>query len=160
MQIVVKYQVSHWNIRLTDNLFFMEEQNIGQKLCLRNIWKQSTILHKDFCIIPPPPFFLHWDVRDWTKTLNQSPGHTMFQYQTFHMTLLTLSFYALLHPDSIKNELTALFQDWRPFCCWALCSTLWLMGSPRGLLEVSLKVWNSEMVCLRMHTGNRYFSVF
>lgn len=29
------------------------------------------------------------------------------------MTLLTLSFYALLHPDSIKNGLTALLHDWR-----------------------------------------------
>lgn len=36
----------------------------------------------------------------------------MFRYQVFHMTLLTLSFYALLHPDSIKNGLTALSEDW------------------------------------------------
>lgn len=99
---------------------------------------------------PAPPFFLLQDVREWTSTLNQSPGHTMFQYQTFHMTLLTLSFYALLHPDSIKNGLTALFQDWggggweAAFCCWALCSTLWLMGGPGGLLQVSLKVWDRE----------------
>lgn len=86
---------------------------------------------------------------NWTWTLNQSPGRAAFRYQAFHMTLLTPSWYALLHPDSIKNGLTALFQDWRPFCGWALCSTMWLMGSPGGLSGASLKnkVWNGEKEC-------------
>lgn len=92
---------------------------------------------------PSIPLFSSSETLDhhhnWTWTLNQSPGRGMFRYQAFHMTLLTPSCYALLHPDSIKNGLTALFRDWRPFCGWARCSTMWLMGSPGGLSRVSLK---------------------
>lgn len=85
------------------------------KLCYRNKWSLCAIVHQWFSISLPRPSSPSptQDVREWTRTLNQSPGHAMFQYQTFHMTLLTLSFYALLHPDSIKNGLTALLHDWR-----------------------------------------------
>lgn len=69
---------------------------------------------------------------------------------------LTQCFFALLHPDSIKNGLMAPLRDWRLFCHWALCSASWLMGSPGGLSEVSLKnkVWESERgMCLQMCIG-------
>lgn len=99
--------------------------------------------------------FFHKDARAAPSTLNQSTGNNMFQYQTFHMTL-TQCFFALLHPDSIKNGLMAPLRDWRLFCHWALCSASWLMGSPGGLSEVSLKnkVWESERgMCLQMCIG-------
>ena len=75
--------------------------------------------------------------RNWTWKLNQSLWRAMLRYQAFYMTLLTLSFYTLLHPDSIKNGLTTFFRDWRPFC--GLGWTKWLMGSPAGISVVSLK---------------------
>lgn len=112
----------------------------------KNIYFSLSKLHllpKDAIPFPPSP------------TLNQSTGNNMFQYQTFHMTL-TQCFFALLHPDSIKNGLMAPLRDWRLFCHWALCSASWLMGSPGGLSEVSLKnkVWKSERdMCLQKCIG-------
>lgn len=117
---------------------------------------------------PAPPFFLLQDVREWTWTLNQSPGHTMFQYQTFHMTLLTLSFYALLHPDSIKNGLTALFQDWgggvRGGGVLLLSSVLnvvtngWPWRTFAGITQ-SLRPRGGGG-CLRMRVGSRYLRIY
>lgn len=82
----------------------METNEVGVQSCTND-----SPLASPPTLLRPLPL---QDVREWTRTLNQSPGHAMFQYQTFHMTLLTLSFYALLHPDSIKNGLTALPHDW------------------------------------------------
>lgn len=107
----------------------------------------------------PPVFFPSSEIRETgPRRLISHRGTPCFNIRHF-IWLYWLSFYALLHPDSIKNELTALFQDWGPFCRWALCSTLWLMGSPGGLSEVSLKVWNNVRVRLQMHIGNGYFKI-
>lgn len=118
-------------------------------------YKQPEQSHAKW-LLPSPPFtcFLfplsyptaRATHHNWTWMPNQSLRCAMFRYQAFHMALSTLRFYALLHPDSIKNGLTTFSQDWRPFCGWALSSATWLMGSPGGLSAVSLKskVWNSE----------------
>lgn len=93
---------------------------------------------------------------------NQSLRCAMFRYQAFHMALSTLRFYALLHPDSIKNGLTTFSQDWRPFCGSELSNVT--NGKPwrtfGGITQKqSLKQRGGEL-CLQMHFGSRYFAIF
>ena len=58
-------------------------------MCLRNI---STVVWMISVSPSLPPSPLSRDAsgrRNWTRTLNQSPGRAVLRYQAFHMTLLT-----------------------------------------------------------------------
>lgn len=52
--------------------------------------KHSSL--NDICVSlpsPPPPLRDARGRRNWTRTLNQSPGRGVLRYQAFHMTVLT-----------------------------------------------------------------------
>lgn len=80
--------------------------------------RSLKLLSLSLSLFLPPPPFLSSDCITTGPGLNPSPGRTVFRYQAFHMTLLTLSLYALLHPDSLKNGL--------PACGTSLEAILWL----------------------------------
>lgn len=137
-------------IKFLDKFTFNINQLIPKKKKnLRNVSRNRKILFP--CYFSTPPFLCVMPLKSvwasqWTRTLNRSLWRAMLRYQAFHMTLLTQSFYALLHPDSIKNGLTPFGQDWRPF--YVLSWTTWLMGSPAGLSVISLKT-KFDIVCER-----------
>ena len=118
-----------------------------QKLESRASWLRYSYTNTEPPVSPTYPFFpQHFFITEFSREFSPGPQHLISHrdaarlwYRTFHMILLTVSFYALLHPDSITNGPSLHFWEQRPFCGWVPCSTLWLMGSPPGPSEVSLK---------------------
>lgn len=140
---------------------FWRVNNINHKVSFQKC-ENSTQRFLFLAFKTPPPSSTKMQGAAPPRRLISQQGTTCFSIRHF-IWLWRSGLFALLHPDSIRNGLMPPFRDWRLFCHWALCSASWLMGSPGGLSEVSLKnkVWKSERsMCLQMCIGKWMWCTF